>query len=72
MQNMATYQQIKTEAEKHAGGKKIETCYIADIIKLHGLSNKIAANRSGILPKKPCPSWAKSPIETAMKKFGII
>jgi hypothetical protein len=69
---MAIYPQLKAEAEKHTNGKKIESCYIADIIKLHGLSNRIAPNRSGVLPKKPCPPWAKNPIEKAMKKFGMI
>ena len=68
---MATYAQIR-EAVLREHGVKIETCWIADVKRAHGLTTRAAPNRIGAEPKKPCPAHVRPWIEDAMRRFGMI
>jgi len=51
---MATYKQIQEHVKGHHGWTP-ETCWIAEEKREYGLTTRIAPNRKGDGPVKPCP-----------------
>lgn len=69
---MATYRQIQ-EYVRRKYGHTVETCWIAHVKELNGLSPRIAPNRISTQERKiPCPNSKRKAIEEAMRQFGMI
>jgi hypothetical protein len=69
---MATYKDIQAYIRK-INGFTVKTCWIADVRAGYGLTTRVAPNR--IDPSKPvypCPPEKRSPIEGALRHFGMI
>lgn len=69
---MATYKELQTFVkEKH--GFTVKTCWIADMKKICGLSDRVASNRISLDSKKtPCPQAKKEAIREAFRHFKMI
>lgn len=69
---MATYKEIQRHL-KRVYGVSAETCHIADVLREHGLTTRIAPDRIDPLnPVKPCSVGKRKPIEEALRHFGMI
>jgi hypothetical protein len=68
---MATYKDIDHEVRRQHG-VSVKTCWIAHVKAVNGLHPRRAWNRASGRRAKPCPPWARRPIERAMKRFGMI
>jgi hypothetical protein len=67
---MATYKQIQGYVHKHYGHTP-ETCWIAHVKELVGLSVRPAHNRQGNIRVKPCPPEKQKDIKRAFEYFGM-
>ena len=66
-----TYKNIQTYV-KRKFNRSIKTGWIAHVKEVNGLHPKIAPNRHYPKRKHPCPDWAKTLIEDAMKHYEMI
>jgi len=69
---MATYRQIQDDIRQRYG-RTVETCWIAHVKELNGLTRRMSPNR--ILPtarKHPCPPKWRPVIEDSMRRFGML
>lgn len=69
---MATYKDIQ-EYVKANFGYTPKTCWIAHSKELHGLSPKVANNRTDVNKREyPCPEEKQEDIKKAFKYFGML
>ena len=66
-----TYKEIQS-AYKSKYGKTVKTCWIADIKRKHGATNRAAHNRISDDPKYPCPSNIEPQLTELMTLHGVI
>ena len=69
---MATYKEIQAFVrEKY--GFTVKTCWIADMKKICGLSDRVAPNRISLTEKtNPCPHEKRAAIMDAFSFFKMI
>jgi len=69
---MATYRDI-ADWIKANYGFAAQTCWIADVKASHGLTTRIASNRTTSSNRaKPCPDSKRDAIEAALVHFGML
>jgi hypothetical protein len=67
-----TYKEFQRLAENQLG-YSVQTCWIADLLRLNGKQLRQAPNRKDAsMPQKPCPLDKRPAIEDYMRKLGII
>lgn len=66
-----TYKQAEILYKK-MHGKTIKTCWIADVLRSHGLTKHNAWNRAGKDPKYPCPDNIKQKLEAILQDLNMI
>ncbi len=69
---MATYKEIQNYVREN-NNITVETCWIADIKRKHGLTRRVANNRlNPDTVTNPCPERFVEIIENAFRHFGLI
>jgi len=69
---MATYKEIRIDVQQHHG-LYVQTCWIAHVKDLHGLSFRPSHNRQFLdRHLTPCPDHVRPLIEDAMRRFRMI
>jgi hypothetical protein len=68
---LATYDEIRAWL-KERYGYTAQNCWIADVKARHGLTGRMAHNRSGSKRVKPCPADRVPHIEEALRHLGAL
>lgn len=70
-EKMATYKEIQEEF-RYRFGRTANTCWIAHVKEIHGLTRGSAHNRRGKERDHPCPERIRPMIEETLKHFKMI
>ena len=68
----ATYANIQKYV-KNKYNRRVKTCWIADVKRVHGLTTRTASNRlSSNKVQYPCPEDRRQEIEDSLKHFEML
>jgi len=69
--NSVTYEKAQ-RIYKQRHGRAVKTCWIADVKRRHGRTERESWNRIGTEPKYPCPAHVFPKLEKILRELNMI